>query len=513
MRKISAFLLVFVLIFSLFGCDNSKSPYVPTGNGLQQDITTKPVTPPAAQKDLILAYFEDQTLNPFDCVDYVNRSFVDLLYQGLFTVDAAYTVKPMLCKSYTISSDMRSYTFYLEKATFSDGSALTAADVVASLQYAAQSAFYSGRFSYLKSVSATEDGAVQVQLSTPYENFPLLLDVPIVKASQVSAPRPIGTGPFFFETFEGQTWLRRCPNWWCEATLPISTDYIALQSAGSPSQMRDSFELSDLSMVVADSGNIHYADFHISSEELWSYESGIFLYLACNEESEVFSNTAVRQALTSAINRTGLCNQFYRGYATATVLPISPNSPLYQSGMASKVTYDPSKLTNALNAAGLQETPVVLLVNSGDVIRVRVARSIVNALRECGLKITTSELQNEEYRTALQKGEFDLHLGQTKLSANGDLSAFFAPKGALSHGGLSDPAKYSLCTDALANAGNYFTLYQQILADGQLCPLLIRSYAVYSKRGVMSSLMPSRDHVFYYDLGKTMEQALLPENN
>jgi hypothetical protein len=29
---------------------------------------------------------------------------------------------------------------------------------------------------------------------------------------------------------------------------------------------------------------------------------------------------------------------------------------------------------------------------------------------------------------------------------------------------------------------------------------------------VMSTLEPSRDHVFYYNLGKTMEQARLPEN-
>lgn len=512
MRKLSAILLIIVLVFSLFGCDNTKSPYVPTGNGLHQDVTTRPTTPPSAQKDLTLAYYPDRSMNPFDCTDYVNRSFMDLLYQGLFTVDANYKVSPVLCKNYSVSRDMMTYTFYLEAATFDDGTALTATDVVTSLKHAASSEFYKGRFTNLKSVITTAEGAVQIQLTTPYENLPLLLDVPIVKAGQVSLARPAGTGPFFFESFEGKTWLRRRQNWWCDAALPISTDYIALMEAESPSQLRDEFELSDLGMVIADPGSVTYADFHSNREELWSYESGVFLYLACNAKSTVFSNAAIRHALTSAIDRSTLCSQYYRGFAAPTVLPVSPDSPLYQTGLASKVTYDPSKLADAVAAAELKSNAVVLLVNASDGIRLRVARAIAAKLNECGLKVTTSELQDSAYRTALKNGKFDLHLGQTKLSANGDLSAFFAAKGALNFGGLSDPLKYNLCIDALANSGNFYTLYQQILTDGQLCPILTRSYAVYSRRGVMSTLEPSRDHVFYYDLGKTMEQALLPEN-
>lgn len=512
MRKLSAFLLIIVLVCGLFGCDDAKSPYIPTGDGLQQGGATKPTTPPSAQKDLTLAYYPDRSMNPYDCTDYVNRTFVGLLYQPLFSVDAQGTVRPMLCKNYRVSRDMMTYTFYLEAATFSDGSTLTAEDGAASLSYAAKSAFYKGRFAYLKSVTVTDDGGVQVQMTTPYENLPLLLDIPIVKAEQVKQEQPLGTGPFFYETFEGEVWLRRRTNWWCDAAFPVSTDYIALQEATGPSQMRDAFELSDLGMVVADPGSVTYADFHSNSEELWSYESGVFLYLTVNSKSAVFSNAAIRQALTGAIDRSGLCNQYYWGFAAPTVLPISPSSPLYLTSLASKVTYDPDKLTQAVAAAELENNAVTLLVNASDGIRLRVARSIAGKLNECGLKVTTSELQETAYLNALKNGKFDLHLGQTKLSANGDLSAFFAAKGALNFGGLADPLKYNLCMDALANAGNYYTLYQQILNDGQLCPILIRSYAVYSKRGVMSTLEPSRDFLFCYDLGRTMEQARLPEN-
>lgn len=512
MGRLSAFLLIIVLLFSLFGCADGKSPYIPTGDGLQQDAITKPTTPPSVQKDLSLAYYPDRSMNPYDGTDYVNRAFVDLLYQGLFTVDANYQVTPMLCKNYRVSRDMTTYTFYLEKATFSDGALLTAQDVAASLNYAAKSAFYQGRLHYFDSASVTEDGAVQVVMTIPYENLPLILDVPIVKAQQVKDDRPLGTGPFFFENYKDETWLHKRSNWWCTAALPITTDYIALRQATSPAQLRDSFELSDLGMVIADPGSVTYADFHSDSEELWSFESGVFLYMTCNSKSTVFSNAAIRQALTYAIDRSLLCNQYYRGFAAPTVLPLSPSSPLYLSEVASKVTYDPNRLTQAVADANLENNAVTLLVNAGDGVRLRVARAIAAKLSECGLKVTTSELSGSAYQTALTKGNFDLHLGQTKLSANGDLSAFFAKDGALNAGGLNDPIMYTLSTDALANIGNYYTLYQQILAEGKLTPILMRSYAVYSRRGVMSTLEPSRDHVFYYDLGKSMAQALLPEN-
>ena len=83
--------------------------------------------------------------------------------------------------------------------------------------------------------------------------------------------------------------------------------------------------------------------------------------------------------------------------------------------------------------------------------------------------------------------------------------------GDLARNGVSDAALYSRCQDALANEGNYYTLYQKVLEDAQLCPVLMRSYAVYAQRGALSALEPARDCVFYYDFGTLASQVLLPE--
>ena len=95
------------------------------------------------------------------------------------------------------------------------------------------------------------------------------------------------------------------------------------------------------------------------------------------------------------------------------------------------------------------------------------------------------------------------------LSANMDLTAFFSSSGALNYGGINDVALYTLCTESLANHGNFYTLHQNVMNDGRVCPILFRSYAIYATRGLLTDLTPARDNVFYYSLGKTMEKALI----
>ena len=115
------------------------------------------------------------------------------------------------------------------------------------------------------------------------------------------------------------------------------------------------------------------------------------------------------------------------------------------------------------------------------------------------------------YKENLNVGAFDLYLGQTRLSANMDLSEFFRPYGALSYGGMSDAACYAMCLEALENSGNYYNLHQMVMQKGQLTPLLFRTYAVYMERGLLEGLSPARDNVFWYSMGKNLEDVMTIE--
>ena len=118
MKKILACLLAMLL---LCGCTMGKNPYVPTGDGLFVDVTTAPnrVEELPTEQKLTLSFDPGSTLNPYTDTDTANRMLFGLMYQGLFSVDADYKVHPVLCKEFTVSRDMKTYTFSLEMAKLS----------------------------------------------------------------------------------------------------------------------------------------------------------------------------------------------------------------------------------------------------------------------------------------------------------------------------------------------------------------------------------------------------------
>lgn len=510
MKRLILILLVALL---LVGCAE-ESVYVPTGNGMADIITTASTgleETPQQPQSLSLAYDPDKTLNPYSCSGYTNRLLFSLLYQSLFTVDKDYQVQPQLCSRYSVSQDMKTYVFYPEEdALFSNGRALTAADVAASLETARQSTVYKGRLTQVESITVTGDGGVQVRLSTAYENFPLLLDIPIVPAEQVGVAYPDGTGPYMLIAGGNglQLWFQE--DWWCSAQLPVTAETIALVEARTARQIRDVYERGNVGVVCANPGSDTYVDFR-SNYELWECENGVFVYLGCRAKSTVFSNENVRQALTHAIDRTTLVHEYYRTFGVAATLPSSPNSPYYNKSLAAQYDFNAEKFRSVVEQEGLAGSKIVLLVNQEDGRRVKVAQAIAQMLTDCSLEVTVNALSGTAYTKALDQGTYDLHLGQTMLSANMDLSAFFDKKGALNFCGMEDSTIASLCKDALANSGNYDTLHKAVMTDGMLCPVAFLSYAIYAHPDLLEDLSPARDNIFYYSLGKTMSDALITE--
>ena len=510
MKRILALCLTACLLCALFaGCATEDAPYAPTGNAL--DSNTLATTPPdKEEQELTLIYYPDRSLNPYTATDYTNRVLISLLYQGLFSVDRDYRVEPVLCQSYRVSPDMKTYTFYLNKAWFADGTAVTAQDVVKSLSAARYGTYYAGRFQHIESVYASED-AVVIELDTPFENLPLLLDIPIVKASEVTAEVPLGTGPYLWEELATGVRLRRQAAWWCKVPCVATAPTIALKEAESINQIRDSFEFGNLDLVCADPGADIYADYRCDYE-IWDCDTGIFLYLVCHTDSWLFHDDSLRQALTHAMNRSALVEEFYRGFATAATLPADPDAPGYNQALANRYRYDSEAFAAAIaNAEVPEDETAVLAVNANDTLRVRVARRIAEDLGQYGLNVRVEEVPSDEFAEYLEEGKFDLYLGQTKLSPNMDLSAFFAEEGALSYGGLTDAALYAMNQEALANSGNRYNLHEQIMEEGNLIPLLFRSYAIYATRGVLTDLTPARDHIFYYSTGRSLADALITE--
>lgn len=516
MKKVTALLLILALLCGCFsGCaKEEETAYVPTGDAIllegqdPEDLMVEEESAPVT-----LAYNPDMSLNPLIGYSQNNRVLFSLIYQPLFTVNSNYEAVPILCSAFQVAPSNMIYTCYVEpNAVFSDGTPVTAEDVVASYQYAMQHDYYEARFKYyLAEVKLSSDGTgVTFMLTTPYENFPMLLDVPIVKASEVEADHPLGSGPYVFQGSGLNASLNRVPDWWADVDVPVRANVIHLVTAGTEAQVRDEFEFGDVSLVVANPMSDNYADFRCDYE-LWNVDSGVFLYIGCNVAwSKYFDDGYLRTKLTYAIDRETIMDQFYNGRAQVATLATSPSSPQYNEVLAANYAFDPLKFIDAMSGWNIPKDPtnpnkkMVLLVNADDSARLRAARYIAECLTEYGLPTATLECSGENYEAVLLANNWDIYLGQTRLPPNMDLSEFFRVWGNLQSGGLPNDTLLDLCKDSLENSGTTYDLLKTLGDDGRVIPVLFGYHAVYAERGLFENLSPTRDNAFYYSMGKTL---------
>lgn len=522
MKRLTALVLLFAIFCGMFsGCGSKEEEaYVPTGDALLmegQDPEEYLGGEEEAQ-EFSLAYNPDRSLNPLIGYSFNNRVLFSLIYQGLFAISSENVPMPILCSAYQVSPSNMIWTFHVDpEARFSDGTRVTVDDVIASFEAARNSDYYKGRFAHVDSITVSDEGGVKFSLTTPYENFALLLDVPIVKASEVEAATPLGTGPYAFGESLSGVQLNRVANWWCGKTeVPARADTIPLVEAVSDSAVRDEFEFGDVGLVCTNPLLGSYADYRCDFE-MWEVDNGVFLYLGCNVlYSDYFGdNDILRRALTYAIDRVSLNEKFYRGNGKPSTLAASPMSAYYSESLASRYSYDPMKFIDLISGwkppakeeGAKEERKLKLLVNCDDSARLRTAREIAKSLTELGVPCGTLEYSgttHPTYQEVLSAGTYDIYLGQTRLSPNYNLCEFFRLWGNLSWGGLPTQEILDMCTKSLANSGNYYNLLQKIADDGRIVPVLFGHYNVYSERGLFDGLAPARDNCFFYTLGKTM---------
>ena len=168
MRRRLLCLLLAALMLTATGCANWEEPSDPLGE-LSEFYGAENETPePEPLTTFTLPYFAGESLDPVTTTEMVQSSVGALLYEKLFELDEHYVLRPLLADSCTYDAEQRVYTLTLRSGvTFSDGSALTARDVAATLErrvrpdydrHARQHRRQSRRAVALRSRAADSDG-------------------------------------------------------------------------------------------------------------------------------------------------------------------------------------------------------------------------------------------------------------------------------------------------------------------------------------------------------------------
>ena len=114
---------------------------VACGGGSTTTTTTTPSKAPAAQQVLNMPFYnqvsDNKTFDPALSTDTNSIAAIDLVFTGLVQLDDNLKVQPQLASTYQMASDGLTWTFHLRpNLKFSDGTPLTSADVVYSINRA-----------------------------------------------------------------------------------------------------------------------------------------------------------------------------------------------------------------------------------------------------------------------------------------------------------------------------------------------------------------------------------------
>lgn len=486
-------------------------PEAPEEDEPQQEMAADVVLQDVEALEVLhLGYQESYGLNPFTTESLCNRTIMNLLYEPLYLVNAQFEAEPVLAETTEISDDGRTTTITLRQGvTFHNGKPLTAQDVVYSYETAKKSPYYGNRFYHIDEVVADNDRTLMVKTDTAYENVCLLLDFPIVQFGTGEQAVPLGTGPFVYdESYR----LDPYAGWWQEE-FPIPCQYAALTPCTTSADIRDQFEYGKINLVWTDPNAAAYATFHSDSES-WYAPTTVMQYIGFNSTKKAFSGSAVRSCITYAIDRETIVAEDMGGSANAASLPASPLSPCYNHGLAANYDYDPEDFAAALDEAQIRDytgdgildvyykgyaVPLegTMIVTAGNTQRRLTAERIAESLNRVGFDITVKVLDQEAFASALRYGNYDLYFGEIRLSANFDLGSFFRSGGSVAYGGMESGSAVDLCAGLLENSGNAYDLHKRIMDQGYLCPILFKSYTVYTSRGAAQELEPALDWVIH----------------
>lgn len=440
MKKLLSIVLTVVLVFLLCACGDNQG-----GDTSQKGENG---SKPQKVSTITLLYSLSDSFNPYECITDQNRQITKLIFEPLVKLDNEFNA--VFCLAKEVKTEGAVCTVTLKNVLFSDGSQLTAEDVVYSYKAAiASKNIYASKLYEVSKVSAVDSKTVVFELKKTDPYFENVLTFPIFKAGSDKLTDedsvklvPIGCGKYVFN--EDKTELLQNSKYYGNKG---EIKQIRLINAPDSESVSHYVEIGAADIYFNDikDGEI----FRMSGQKL-SVNLNNLVYIGVNHSVGDLGNPLLRQVISSAINREMICvNAYYnnaipaKGFynpvwaAVKAVQNIQtlPNSQITIENLE-EIGYNRLD-TEGIRLNGGRSLRFSLLVNKENRLRVEAAEMLANQLLEYGIKITVLKVGFEEYQNRLKKGEFQLYLGEVSFSENMDISSLVVPGGSAAFGVLS----------------------------------------------------------------------------
>jgi peptide/nickel transport system substrate-binding protein len=324
------------------------------------------------------------------------------------------TLSPALAAEWSANSDASEWTFKLDPAAkFSDGSPVTAADVVATIERLVDpannsnslSAFATGKLSP-GGTKATDDTTVVFTLNGPFANFPYIVSsdnynsviLPAsVKdttnfAADVAAGKIAASGPWTIKSFDATTGIVYVPNpnYWGKPLSLGGLEFTFFSDQAATVAALQSGEIDAIPQVSYAGAESLFdnPDYTVSEIPSANHRQ---IHMRCSEGP--FADKRIRQAMALATDRNTIIQALFGGRAAAAY--DSPMFAMYPSaGTVPETPYDVEKAKQLVADAGGGFDATLYGINYYEAPDLAVI--LQNAAKEIGINLTI-ELRDDYY--------------------------------------------------------------------------------------------------------------------
>ncbi len=427
---------------------------------------------------LIIGIYSTKTLEirPFNPQERDIMSVYDLVYESLVTIDDQGLPQPYLAETWTVEDNGQTWVFTLrDNLFFSDGTKLTAADVVASGQYIlamakqeeiASQGFYRNIRYMVSKFEARDEKTVVVTTTSDRKYFGLLyaMAFPVVPATQVDLAAPYGSGPYKFSEFEpanNYMYLSVNTNWW---QSPPKIKEIVISTYTSNRDVISAYETAQVDTVFT--RQVSASQYKSGNESKAIVSSTRQLETLLMNFNEIpLENLNVRRAIRAAVDKAMIINNVYMGTAIDTDTPIPPSSWLYYDQelvyqydfeLAQKlleeegwVDSDGDNILDKIIDGKQRNLRLRLFVyeDPDNNVRFETANMIADMLEKLKMKISITPMSYEEVQEKLQVNNFDLVLASFQVDTVPDAGFLLMKGNTANYGRYNSETMTQLCKD------------------------------------------------------------------
>lgn len=366
----------------------------------------------AEASDLVIPYSREDGVNPYTASSLMNLCIVPLMYGSLYTINEHYEPQAQLATSAGISGANLIVELNTD-ALFSDGTNVSVGDVVYSFDKAKKSDFYGSGLSTILSAKALGESTVTFELRTRNRYAAALLTFPIVKTGTATDTDsvPIGTGPYKYKATEDGGILKLRKGFDGKAKqlyLTNITDTDSLLSSLAIGNM-------DLAFDDMADGKLE----RVSNVKEAQVDMNQILIIGINGKTGNFNHAKLRQYLSAALDRKALISAGVDGYGTATNMPFNPNWYYLAEAKTPSVN---AKEAKAALAKAFQKKTITILTDKSNTYKIKMANAVAQQLANMGVNTKVKAVKYKEYAAAVVHGNYDLYIGEFKLTNDMDLS-------------------------------------------------------------------------------------------